>query len=557
MPIARREMLVLARSPLTFRARITAGLVTLVAGIAFGIFYSRMGIGTVFPFMGIIGYMLSLMCMFSGAQVSSDAVSKEKREGTLGLLFLTGLSAWQITCGKLIATGLSAFFGVMVTFPLLSLLLICGGVQPMEIFQICITLLNTLFVSAAMGLLISTVSLEQKRANGRASMIVVFFWWGLPMLSTIAARLGAPIWLSKGLLLFSLSSGFVPTMPGVGFGGAANPWLNLFCLHLLGWILLAWASFLIPRQWQDRPEQAKFSLRKWWKRISFGSEKVRLRLRRRLLEPNPFIWLAARDRLRFLGVWIVTIIMLGVGVLVYVSSGGQPGPMLAFSIVVTVLHRFLAAGAGATQLMVEQEQGTLEMLLSTPLSARDLLSGQFRATMHQLRGPILLGTLLQLFTAFLIWTSTSEPWVPKALIVLSLIFYFFDLYTAVWLSMWGAVIARNQKQASGLAIIRLIGVPLFTIAIGIMTISISNTFFGTRINLSPPAIIALTCLLIAANNIGWIRKIRKELPARLRSYAFRRYETEEERGLLGNLGRALGRAYGGMRRSKSAEATAQ
>jgi hypothetical protein len=151
----------------------------------------------------------------------------------------------------------------------------------------------------------------------------------------------------------------------------------MICLHLLGWIFFAWASFLIPRQWQDRPEQTKFGLRKWWKRISFGSEKVRLRLRRTLLEPNPFVWLAARDRLRFLGLWIVTMIMLGVGVLVYVSSGGEPGSMLAFSIVVTMLHRFLAAGAGATQLMVEQEQGTLEMLLSTQLKARDILHGQF------------------------------------------------------------------------------------------------------------------------------------------------------------------------------------
>jgi ABC-type transport system involved in multi-copper enzyme maturation permease subunit len=412
--------------------------------------------------------------------------------------------------------------------------------------------LNTLFVSASMGLLISTVSLEQKRANGRASMMVVFLWWGLPMLSAIAARLGAPAWLSKGFLLFSLSSGFVPKMPGVGFGGSANPWLNLLCLHLLGWILLAWASFLIPRQWQDKPDQAKFSLRKWWKKISFGNETVRLRLRQRLLEPNPFIWLAARDRLRLLAVWIVTIIMLGVGVLVYVSSNGQPGALLAFSIIVTVLHRFLAAGAGATQLMVEQEQGTLEMLLSTPLKAREVLSGQFRATMRQLRGPILLGTLLQLFTAFLLWTNSSEPMLLKVLIVLSLIFYFFDVYTAVWLSMWGAVIARNQKQASGLAIIRLIGVPLLTMSVGIMIISISNAFFGTAINFSPPAMIAAACVLIAANNSYWLIKTRRELPARLRTYAFRRYETEQEKGFFATLGQALGRTYRGMRPSNSA-----
>ena len=95
MPIARREMLVLARSPVTYRTRLATGLMTLVGGIAFGVIYSRVGIGSVFPFIGVIGYMLSLTCMFSGAQLSADAVSKEKREGTLGLLFLTGLRPWQ------------------------------------------------------------------------------------------------------------------------------------------------------------------------------------------------------------------------------------------------------------------------------------------------------------------------------------------------------------------------------------------------------------------------------------------------------------------------------
>jgi glucan phosphoethanolaminetransferase (alkaline phosphatase superfamily) len=105
--------------------------------------------------------------------------------------------------------------------------------------------------------------------------------------------------------------------------------------------------------------------------------------------------------------------------------------------------------------------------------------------MRQLSVPVLLVTLLQFFTAFLIWTNTGQPLAPKVLIVLSLAFYFFDLYTAVWLSMWGAVNARNPKQAAGLAIIRLIGLPLFTMSMGIMTISISNAFFGNAYQSRP------------------------------------------------------------------------
>ncbi len=558
MPIARREMLVLARSPLTYRVRLTTGLVTVVGGIAFALFYSRVGVGSVFPFIGVLGYMLSMMCMFSGAQVSADAISKEKREGTLGLLFLTGLPAWQITFGKLVATGLSAFFGVLVTFPLLSLLLICGGVLPGEIFQICIALLNTLFVSAAMGLLISTFSLEQKRAAGRASLMVVFLWWGLPMLARINLALTGPKWLSELFFLFSLNSSFLPSMVGVRFGASNMPWLNLFCLHLLGWVFLGLATSFVPRQWQDKPERPRLSPRAWWKRLSFGSEKVRRRLRQTLLEPNPFLWLASRDRLRFLGGWIITILMLGLGAFVYDTSGRSPDSILAFTVGMTLVHRFMTAGAGAAQLMVEQEQGTLEMLLSTPLKARDVLRGQFRATVRQLRGPVLLVILLHFFTGFLIFTRTPPvAGEMKVVIVLSLALYLIDLYAAIWLSMWGAVNARNPKQAGGAAIVRLIGLPFFVTAVASVIISILNAFFGFRLNPGFLGVFLFTCVLILANDAYWVARARRELPGRLRTYAYRRYELEEDKGLLSSLGRALGRIYGGMRTSKSASVTAR
>src|SRR5947209_4996365 len=109
-------MLLLARSPSLYRARLATGVLTLIGGVAFAVIYSHTGIRSVFPFIGVLGYILSIMCIFSGAQLSADSISKEKREGTLGLIYLTGLPSWQIALGKLIATGLSAFFGMFVTF---------------------------------------------------------------------------------------------------------------------------------------------------------------------------------------------------------------------------------------------------------------------------------------------------------------------------------------------------------------------------------------------------------------------------------------------------------
>ncbi len=550
MPIARREMLVLARSPLLYRARLTTGLVTLVAGAAFGIFYAHVGIRSVVPFAGAVGYMLSMMCMFAGAQVSADSVAKEKREGTLGLLFLSGLSGWEITVGKLIAAGISSFYGIFVTFPLLSLLMIVGGVKPLQIVQMSLTLRNTVFASVAMGLFASTISLEQKRAAGRASMLVMFFWWGLPLLSGLAVRFGAPFWVNSGLLLFSMNSSFLPTMIATGLVRSSQPWMNLLGVHLLGWIFLGLAWRTVRREWQDKPGREKVGVRGWWRRLSYGTASRQRRLRVRLLDRNPFAWLASRDRLRALGMWIVTFVMIGLGAIVYFVEGRNAGAMVVtFPVAVTVIHRFMAVASGASQLLAEQEQGTLEMIFCTPFSARGVLAGQFTASARQMIGPVLLVVLMHLGA---VWLWTSNPLMNKALacsvLALSLALYLFDLYTAIWLAMWGAVISRNYKQASGAAITRLIGTPFLITASLTILLAALNTYFNVGILPGTTLIVSTICVLMVGNNLYWLRRVRRELASRLRSYAFSRYAPEETTGLFAKFGRTLGRFYRGVRR---------
>jgi ABC-type transport system involved in multi-copper enzyme maturation permease subunit len=553
MPIARREMVVLARSRMYYRARVTTGIVTLVGGIAFGIFYSRVGVQSTLPFLGVVGYMLSLMCIFTGAQVCADAIAKEKREGTLGLLFLTGLPAWQITAGKLIAHGISAFFGIFVTFPLLALLVIVGGVQPLDVFQMALALLNVLFFSASMGLFVSTISLEQKRAVGRASLMVMLFWWGLPLLARLNSSLGGPFWLSELLLLCSLNSSFVPSMVGAGLGSSTNPWLNLLCLHLLGWAFLGLATALVPRQWQDKAEQSRFSPRAWWKKLSFGNKKVRARLRAKLLEPNPFVWLASRDRLRLLAVWIVTFVMAGIAGSIYYGTGNQAAVLVGYCFLVTLIHRFMAIGAGASQLLVEQEQGTLEMILSTPMTAREVVAGQFRAAARQLRGPVTVVLLVFAGTAFALWQPAArESWLLKASLVGALLLYLFDMYTALWLSMWGAAIARDPRRAAGAAMARLFGFPLFITASTTVILSALTLFFGWSVAPTRSVVVAMVVILVIGNNIYWLLRVRRDLPARLRMSAYSRYAPEEEPSVFGALGRKLGRIYARVRRSKAA-----
>ena len=46
-----------------------------------------------------------------------DCISEEKREGTLGLLFLTDLKGYDVALGKLCANSVRSFYALLATVP--------------------------------------------------------------------------------------------------------------------------------------------------------------------------------------------------------------------------------------------------------------------------------------------------------------------------------------------------------------------------------------------------------------------------------------------------------
>ena len=54
-------------------------------------------------FWGLTGSAV-FYCLLSGVWFTADCLSEEKREGTLGLLFLTDLKGYDVVFGKLVAT---------------------------------------------------------------------------------------------------------------------------------------------------------------------------------------------------------------------------------------------------------------------------------------------------------------------------------------------------------------------------------------------------------------------------------------------------------------------
>src|SRR5437762_6345486 len=60
-------------------------------------------------FRALFGFAF-VYCLFIGARLTADCLSEEKRDGTLGLLFLTDLKGYDVVFGKLAATSVNSIY---------------------------------------------------------------------------------------------------------------------------------------------------------------------------------------------------------------------------------------------------------------------------------------------------------------------------------------------------------------------------------------------------------------------------------------------------------------
>src|SRR5882757_8520841 len=91
-PIVERELRVAARRRETYWTRLALALMAIIIGT--GIFEFSIGLAASQTGRHIFQFLAGLLfvyCLAYGRRSTADSISSEKREGTLGLLFLTDL----------------------------------------------------------------------------------------------------------------------------------------------------------------------------------------------------------------------------------------------------------------------------------------------------------------------------------------------------------------------------------------------------------------------------------------------------------------------------------
>src|SRR5262245_55777665 len=125
LSVAERELRAAARHKATHRLRwITAALffVFLVWLMwAFDGFRAR-------QIFAVFSSITFFYCLITGTARTADCLSSERREGTLGLLFLTNLNGPEIIGGKLCSSAISAAYGLFAIFPIVAGQMLIGGI---------------------------------------------------------------------------------------------------------------------------------------------------------------------------------------------------------------------------------------------------------------------------------------------------------------------------------------------------------------------------------------------------------------------------------------------
>ena len=531
LPIVVRELRVAARRRSTYWVRTAAALAVLIAGTWLFLMMQNSPPQVLSSWLfGLLTGAAVLYALVSGVRATSDCISGEKREGTLGLLFLTDLNGYDVVLGKLAASSLNAFYAVVAVVPVLALPLLMGGITPGEFGRMALVAVNTLFFSLTLGLLVSSLCRSANNSAGATLLLLLFFTALLPGIGALLEALGKTTRVEPVFLLpspgFTYSQAFDSSYRGAAWSAF---WFSLAVVHGVGWVALVLASRIVPRAWQDKPSGVKaLRWRERWRSWALGDSTERVAFRRRLLEANPFFWLASRARLKPVLVWVVLGLFAGVwvwGLAKFKREWLNEGIYVGTALSLNGLLRFWFANEATRQLAEERRTGTLELLLSTPLEVRDILRGQLLALARQFAAPVLVVLMIECVLMFVMVSSTlSEDrelwfwlWTGGMTMLVA------DLVALYWLCQWQALNARNPARAAGSSLAAIMFLPWGALALVVLVIVLISVNGPPSPSLGPGFYVAVWFFLGVAADVGFGAWARHKLLTRFRVVAQQRY----------------------------------
>lgn len=379
------------------------------------------------------------------------AIAGEKERGTLLFLLVAPLNDAEIILAKWIARSIHALVLVVAGFGFVGVMQLFGGFAGASLVASTALTVSTALAAAAAALLASVVTQRSTPAIAAAFILATLVLFGIPQLPLFAAE------------MFLLVQGDAARTPPAVFAqlAALQPFhamselqqggLMAGCWRVALWHGAACALCLSIAVWRLRPAATR--------ELRGRAHRPFRRAARSLGATPPVVWkerwfAGGNPRTEQIagfawGVFIVVAPTTDFLIFGFSRQSAQvyrdvlPGPvaLVFLSAPIVVLAR------GALSVTKEKQQDTWDLLLSTPLSAAEILHGKRRGAVD---GPLAWG-LVVLCTLYGIATFAGVGNFWEWLLVLGLFAAWIDLLACV--SVICSLMAKTSRNAVSWAIV--------------------------------------------------------------------------------------------------------
>jgi ABC-type transport system involved in multi-copper enzyme maturation permease subunit len=402
-------------------------------------------------------------------------------------MLITEVTALDIVLGTLAARLLPVLGGVVCLVPVLALTSHLGGIPPLALVELVVVTTGSAVLGCTLALALSVGARRFHEVLVATYVLVAGWVLGYPILTIIQmTAVGGliPGWWMPWLREINPFWLAMAPVLGLGTPQSGEVWAFLGGTVVLSAALVGWAAWrLRPAALNDR-EPAR---RRSWSRLltTWGT--------RSMLEAHPVFWRECRVQqpsrwisllwgLYVTGAVLFTALAVGECAVRGVKSTDWAGPFNGFQSAVGLLLLSLVTPASLAE---ERARGSLEVLLSTPLSTRSLVLGKWLthyrvvpwlallpglvAAAHAVPTGRWLGVLLVIGTVLAAGAAVTSlgialaTWVPRLDRALTLSAAASVFVTVAWIPLMFLLCQDNKVLGMGLASASpLFGVGLFT-----------------------------------------------------------------------------------------------